>query len=203
MSLTIPYSFTGGPGNKALASQVNANFLAVAAKFTEGAGGISDADTAANAGFKGTKMSNIPGLRIPSDRIEDDAIGADQLRDDGTSGSPNAAVNTAAHVKDGIIPSNKLKATVSSHTPGTSISIDATRTVLASQFAPGIPNKSTAVILQTWWESANPTFEPKLSVVPVAKSGSLANDVVIANTSDNLPHTFAGEVLKALWINLT
>lgn len=110
MSLNIPNTFIGGVGQKARASEVNANFQAVAAKFTEGAGGIADGDISAVAGIKGTKISNVAGNRIPTDRIEDDAIDQTKLRDDATAGSPNAAVNTANHIRDGIITALKILA---------------------------------------------------------------------------------------------
>lgn len=108
MSLSIPFSFVGGPGNKAKASQVNANFQAIAAKFTEGAGGIADSDISSSAAIKGSKLSSLAGNRVPTDRIEDDAIDKDKLRDDTSAGSPTAAVNTSSHIKDGIITSAKL-----------------------------------------------------------------------------------------------
>lgn len=110
MSLNIPNVFVGGPGNKAYANKVNENFTAIANKFTEGPGGIADSDISATAAIRGTKISNIPGNRLPGDRIEDDAIGATQLKDDVTAGSPNAAVQTAAHIKDAIITAAKLVA---------------------------------------------------------------------------------------------
>ena len=107
MSLSIPFTFTGGPGNKARASEVNTNFQAIAKKFTEEAGGIVDADIYTFAAIKGSKLSNVAGNRVPSDRIEDDAIGAAQLKDE-ASPSTNAAVNSANHIKDGIITNAKL-----------------------------------------------------------------------------------------------
>ena len=108
MSLSIPFTFVGGPGRKAKASEVNANFQAVANKFTEGSGGINNSDISANAGIYGTKLSNTAGNRIPTDRVEDDAIDKDKLKDDASAGSPNAAVNTALHIKDRIITAVKL-----------------------------------------------------------------------------------------------
>jgi hypothetical protein len=82
MSLVIPYTFVGGPGNKARAAEVNANFAAVAAKFTEAAGGISDADIATTAAIKGSKLSTTPGNRIPTAAIEDEAVTDVKLNND-------------------------------------------------------------------------------------------------------------------------
>lgn len=106
MSLAIPYSFIGGVGNKARASEVNANFQAVAAKFTEGVGGIADGDISSIAAIKGTKLSNVAGNRIPTDRIEDGAIDGTKLRSD--TGGVNGAISLAAHFKDAVITNIKI-----------------------------------------------------------------------------------------------
>lgn len=108
MSLSIPHSFVGGPGNKARASEVNANFAAISAKFTEGPGGISDSDVSATAGIKGGKLSGVPGNRLTQAQLEDDAVESRTLRDDPTAGSPSAAVGSADHIKDGIITNAKM-----------------------------------------------------------------------------------------------
>jgi hypothetical protein len=108
MSLSIPNTFTGG--TKARANEVNANFSAVAAKFTEGAGGISDVDIAAGAGIKASKLSSVAGQRVTATQLEDDAVDSRILKDDPGAGSPNAAVSLAAHIKDGIITGAKLVA---------------------------------------------------------------------------------------------
>lgn len=80
MSLTIPFTFVAA--TKAKASEVNANFAAVAAKFSEGAGGILDEDVSTTAAIKGTKLSNTPGNRIPTDRLEDEAVTDVKLAND-------------------------------------------------------------------------------------------------------------------------
>lgn len=108
MSVTIPFVFVGGAGNKARASDVNANFSALAAKFTEGAGGIANADISSTAGIKAIKLSTTPGDRITQAQLDDDAVDQRVLRDDITAGAPNAAVNTAAHIKDAIITNLKI-----------------------------------------------------------------------------------------------
>jgi len=108
MSLSIPYTFIGGPGNKAKASQVNANFQACAGKFTEGSGGIGNEDIRTNAGIVGTKLSSIPGLRIPNDRFDDDTVDARVLRDDAAVDG-NRSVTTN-HLRDGCVTPAKLAA---------------------------------------------------------------------------------------------
>lgn len=109
MSVTIPYTFVGGAGNKARASEVNANFTAVAAKFSEGAGGIADADIATIAGIRAIKLSTTIGSRITQAQLEDNAVTFRALLSE-ASPSTNAAVNTANHIKDGIITGAKLVA---------------------------------------------------------------------------------------------
>jgi hypothetical protein len=108
MSVVIPYTFVGGTGNKAKASEVNANFTAIASKFTEGAGGIADGDISSTAGIKGSKLSQVAGNRITALQLEDDAVDLRVLKDDATAGAPNAAVNTSAHIKDGVVTGAKL-----------------------------------------------------------------------------------------------
>jgi hypothetical protein len=110
MSLVIPNIFVGGAGHKARASEVNTNFQAVSAKFTEGAGGIADGDISTAAGIKGSKISSVAGSRISNAQLEDDAVDLRVLKDDATAGSPNAAVNTSNHIKDGIIIDSKIVA---------------------------------------------------------------------------------------------
>ena len=207
MSLSIPYTFIGGPGNKARAAEVNANFLAVASKFTEGVGGISDADCSIAMGLKGSKLSNVPGNRVPTDRIEDDAIDKNKLRDDATAGAPNAAVNTAEHIKDRIVTGSKvvirtlsraeLKATVSSYVMS-GVLTSSGAYLLGSGFTPAIPNGSTAQILSVWVESALP-MKP-IVALPVLDLGDNSNRVFIHDPTG--PDSIAGFTMKALWIEL-
>lgn len=110
MSLNIPNVFVGGPGHPALASEVNANFAAIAAHFTEGAGGIKDEDISSSAAINANKLSNLAGKRVPTDRIEDNAVTGDKLKDDPAAGHANAGVNLADHIKDALIENKKLVA---------------------------------------------------------------------------------------------
>jgi hypothetical protein len=66
--VSIPYSFT--KDTLADADQVNANFQALAAKFT---GGIYDGDVAAAADLDGNKISATAGKRVPATRLENNA----------------------------------------------------------------------------------------------------------------------------------
>jgi len=108
MSLVIPFTFVGGAGNKARASEVNANFQAVAAKFSNGAGGISAADIASNAAILASQLTSVAGQRITAAQLEDDCVISRCLKDDATAGSPNAAISSANQIVDGIITNLKL-----------------------------------------------------------------------------------------------
>lgn len=111
MSVTIPFTFVGGAGNKARASEVNSNFTAVASKFTEGPGGISDVDISTTAGIRAVKLSSLSPNRLTQAQFEDNAVDGRVLKDD-PSGFPhaNAAVNLADHIADAIITNAKLVA---------------------------------------------------------------------------------------------
>ncbi len=82
MPVSIPFTFTGGPGNKAKASEVNANFASLAAKFTEGSGGIADADVYAAADLSARKFSTTAGKRIQTANIEPGNIDSTLLKAD-------------------------------------------------------------------------------------------------------------------------
>jgi len=110
MPVSIPFTFVGGVGNKAKASEVNANFQALAAKFTEASGGISDTDIYSNADINANKLSSTPGKRLIAAKFEIGAVDSAALKADAASGSPAAAVNTSNHIKDGIVLRKKLKA---------------------------------------------------------------------------------------------
>lgn len=140
MSVTIPYSFVGG--TKARAAEVNSDFQAIAAKFTEGAGGIGDADISTTAGIKGSKLSSVPGNRITQAQMDDDAVDSRVLKDDGTAGSPNAAVGSANHIKDAIITNAKLVDGTIKKGKANLTSVTVTIPVLANQ---GIADVSTGL----------------------------------------------------------
>lgn len=71
-------------------------------------GQIDKANVSPTAGLPGTTLSNVGGERVPTDRIEDDAIDGTKLKDDPTTGHAGAAVNLSDHVKDGILNGLKL-----------------------------------------------------------------------------------------------
>lgn len=109
MPVIIPYTFVGGPGRKAKASEVNADFQAIASKFTEQPGGISDLDVYTFADLNANKLSSTAGKRITAAKFEPGAVDSAALKSDPVSPSAGAAVNTSAHIKDGIVLLKKLK----------------------------------------------------------------------------------------------
>jgi len=91
-----------------LADDINANFTNIKNKFSETNGvGIGDGDIANDADISGLKLSNADGKQIPEDRIKDDAVTADKLRDD-PAVNANRAVTTD-HVRDEAITKAKVK----------------------------------------------------------------------------------------------
>lgn len=109
MPVVIPYTFVGGPGRKAKASEVNADFQAIASKFTEQPGGIADADVYTFADLNANKLSSTAGKRITAAKFEPGAVDAAALKSDPSLGSGAAAVGSSAHIKDGVVTKNKLK----------------------------------------------------------------------------------------------
>lgn len=106
MPVAIPYTFTGGPGNKAKASEVNANFAALAAKFTEGSGGIADGDVYSSADLSARKFSITAGKRIQTENIEPGHITSTLLKADpaGVAG----AVGSPDNIKNAVVTKDKL-----------------------------------------------------------------------------------------------
>lgn len=109
MPVIIPYTFVGGPGNKAKASEVNADFQAIAAKFTEQPGGIADADVYSFADLNANKLSSTAGKRITAAKFEPGAVDSAALKAGTIAPFSDAAVNTSNHIKDGIVTRSKLK----------------------------------------------------------------------------------------------
>lgn len=192
MSLSIPFTFIGGPGNKARASEVNANFLAVASKFSEGVGGIGNSDIYTQAGIYGSKLSNVPGNRITPDRMEDDAVDLRVLRDDSTPGAPTAAVNTAFHIRDAIITNAKLVAgtvaldrlKVTTHTRLFNSDILAAQHALiaGSLFSPALPLPNAGIIL-SWWLNDVPDFIAAAVEIKFTDDGGSFYNAALGNTA--------------------
>lgn len=128
MPVSIDFTFVGGVGNKAKASEVNANFRKLASKFTESTGGIADADIYSFADINAHKLSSSPGKRLIASKFEPGAVDATALKSDATAGSPAAAVGTSNHIKNAVVTREKLKMSfvevlsgVSSLLPGVSV----------------------------------------------------------------------------------
>lgn len=130
MPVIIPFTFVGGPGNKAKASEVNADFQAIAAKFTEQPGGIADADVYSFADLNANKLSSTAGKRITAAKFEPGAVDSAALKAGTISPFADAAVNTSNHIKNGIVTWDKLKLRREEVSWGvTSLAVGATREV--------------------------------------------------------------------------
>lgn len=104
MPVVLPHPLTDG--TVAYGSQVRGNDDALASKFSEGPGGIGDADISTTGGVSATKLSTSPGKRLDEARLEDDAVSARVLRDDATVDA-NRAV-TRNHCRDALVNAAKL-----------------------------------------------------------------------------------------------
>lgn len=170
MPVTIPFIFTGGVGQKAKASEVNACFAVLAAMFTEGAGGIKDADISTSADLNANKLSTTAGKRINALRFEPDAVDKDALKDDATAGSPNAAVNTPDHLKDGIVTTAKLDTTAGAQAVVTAAIRDLAVTKGKLATAPG--SRATYAQLEMLVETTSVDFD--ISITGVGNSANWA-----------------------------
>lgn len=146
--LTIPNTFVAQ--TKAKASQVNANFAAVAAKFSTGAGGILDADCSTAMDLDANKLSSIAGKRITFTKFEVGAVDSAALKKDATGGSPNAAVNDPTHIKDRMIPKTKLSVTAGQKVSATELDLiveEVAFSLAGWSFSPGIAFVSVRRVL--------------------------------------------------------
>jgi len=198
VSVTIPFTFIGGTGNKARANEVNANFQAIAAKFTEGVGGIADADIYTGAGIRGSKLSSVPGNRITQAQMDDDAVDLRVLKDDATAGAPNAAVNTAAHIKDAIITNAKLvDSTIKKgklNLASTTVLITGLTSGARSSTSMGI-NSSTAFFLCFVSETAPNVFSDYVQLIPFLDTGTGAYSF----QATNLTGVSTGQFTVRVW----
>jgi hypothetical protein len=194
MSLVIPNSFVAG--TKARAAEVNANFQAIVGKFSEGSGGIVDADCATGMDLNSAaKLSGTAGKRVTVAKMEDDAVDGRVLKDDNNAGSPNAAVNLVNHIKDGLIPKGKL-----STVAGTQIAI-AQLDMLIEEVAFSVNTGagtmvSFAVAVSRITVGANHQGQVRIAIQPVGTVTLLLPVTVVPTTA--IP--FATRSLKALYV---
>jgi len=92
-------------GTTAYGSQVKANDDAIVAQVN---GGLEDVNIKPAAAISGSKISNVAGNRIPTDRIENDAIDATKLADHASVDAQRAV--TTDHVRDGAVIAAKIGA---------------------------------------------------------------------------------------------
>lgn len=205
MSVVIPNTFAAT--TVARASEVNANFQALAAKFTEGAGGIKDEDISTAAGIKRTKLSTVVGNRITEAQLEDDAVDLRVLKDDATPGAPNAAVNNANHIKDAIITNAKM---VAGTLKKGSLALASVLVAIPAHSSPFELNKTTDSTLLSssafpiaWHgESATPTSTVGTMIVNLHLDTATGKYWVLTRISDPVTSA-AGFNLRIWYIQVT
>lgn len=99
--ITLPNALADG--TTAYGSEVRENDDAIVLVVN---GGLDDGNIAVSAAIAGSKLSNVAGSRVPTDRIEDDAVTADKLRDDAVTDA-NRAVTTN-HIRDAAVRKAKV-----------------------------------------------------------------------------------------------
>ena len=104
--VTLSHTLTNG--TPADASEVQENFIDITDQVN---GNLDYTNLSESAAIKGTQLSTT--YRIPTDRIADKAVDKDKLKDDTDPGSPLAAVNSSAHIKDGIVTKAKISGKLS------------------------------------------------------------------------------------------
>ena len=144
--VTLPNSLTAG--TLAVGEQVRANDDAVVAQVN---GNLTDVNINTGAAISGSKLSNVAGSRVPSDRIEDDAVTFDKLRDSATiNGDRAVGVN---HLRDDSVIARTVKMSSTGFTPGGSLGVGAATSfdtgILASQIKPTVLIKSFAGVPAT------------------------------------------------------
>lgn len=159
-NVTLPHPLTDG--STAYGSQVRANDDAIVAQVN---GNIDDQNIKTNAGIQGTKLSNTAGQRIPTDRIEDNAVTFDKLSDSATVDGDRAV--GANHVRNDAIIARSLKDSSVGWTPGGSLAAGTATsfdtTILASTIIPlalrksfaGVPASPQMSLILSLWNDTN------------------------------------------------
>ena len=102
--VTLPNTLANA--TPAVGEQVRANDDAILSQAVNG--NITDVNIAAGAAISGSKISNVAGSRVPTDRIDDDAITADKLADHATVDASRAV--TTNHIRLAAVTSDRLAA---------------------------------------------------------------------------------------------
>lgn len=209
MPVTIPFIFVGGPGNKAKASEVNANFAALVAKF---APGITAADIASGAGIRGSGATNqlsvVPGERVGTLSIEDEAITELKLASDAGAGSDALRAVSGDHIKsvteahlDRIIPAaafGKDKLKITDQAVAFSITgvgaVDSTTFVNLAALGIPVPT-ATAIIIGMYFQNITITTGSLLKGLMIERIVTGANYQVRVYISSSGGATVTGNVI--------
>lgn len=104
--VTLPKALRDGIDPQS-GADVIANFNAMLAVLN---GGIAADNISPTAGIPGTRLSNVAGSQIPTDRLADKCVDSRVLKSDASTGAPQAAIQNGSYVKDGALPGKKLTA---------------------------------------------------------------------------------------------
>ena len=107
--VTLPHNLVAGALAKA--AEVMANLNAILTQAVNG--NLADVNINPAAAIQGSKLSNVPGSRVPTDRIEDIAVTDIKLRSDATVDA-NRAVTTD-HIRDAAVVKAKVAAAAISY----------------------------------------------------------------------------------------
>lgn len=203
MPVVIPNVFVGGPGNKAKASEVNANFDALAAKFDAG---IVNADVAVGAAIDADKLADasIATAKLESEAVTDAKLASDAI----FPGADSGRAVSGPHIKslleadlDRILPAagigkDKLKLTV--QTAGFSITGTplSNTTTFANLGALGTPvPTASAIILAMYFQNITVTNGGDLKSVWLERITTGANYQVRVYISSSDSAQVTGNVI--------
>jgi len=160
--VTLPHNLVDGV-DTALGTQVRANDQSILDQAVNG--NITDVNISTGAAIQGSKLSNVAGSRVPTDRIEDDAVTFDKVRDSATiDGDRAIGVN---HIRTDAVIARTVKAGSIGFTPGGTLVVGTATSfdtgLLASQvkvrsveksFA-GTPTTPLMSLLVSVWNDTN------------------------------------------------
>ena len=149
-------------GSTAFGSQVRGNDDAIVAQVN---GNIEDVNVKVGAAIDGKKLSNVAGLRVPTDRIEDNAATFDKVADSPSVNNDRAiGVN---HIRDDSVIARTVKNASIGFTPGGTLAAGAATSFdtgllanavkarsLEKSFA-GVPATPQMALVLSLWNDTN------------------------------------------------
>lgn len=180
--VTLSHTLTNGTPEDA--SQVQENFIDITDQVN---GNLDYTNLSESAAIKGTQLSTT--YKIPTDRLAADCVTKDILKDDVTSGAPDAAVNSSAHIKDGIVTKAKISGKLSLAQMDVSVTTVTgdSATQLYGQLGGIVPflysdgtNYHVKLLVTTWTYSAGTMFfSQDTSIISFGSSVPVAGKTVL------------------------